>query len=77
MCIHWGTEYDTLPSAEQKMLAAAMFRSGADIIIGSSSSCDTAYDSRYVIHAGLRNPVVWSMGNFVSNQRPAEGTEEQ
>ncbi|MRR19321.1 CapA family protein [bacterium] len=66
--IHWGTEYDTLPDLQQKKTASALLRSGADIIIGShphvlqpmiaeSDSC------------GLRNPVVWSMGNFVSNQR--------
>ncbi len=66
--IHWGTEYDTLPDPDQKKTAAALLRSGADIIIGShphvlqpmtaeSDSC------------AIRNPVVWSMGNFVSNQR--------
>jgi len=66
--IHWGTEYDTLPDLQQKKTASALLRSGADIIIGShphvlqpmiaeSDSC------------GFRNPVVWSMGNFVSNQR--------
>ena len=66
--IHWGTEYDTIPSQEQKQTAAAIFRSGADIIIGSHphviqpmiASADST---------GLQEPVVWSMGNFVSNQR--------
>ncbi len=66
--IHWGTEYDTLPDLQQKKTAAALLRSGADIIIGSHPHviqpmiADT--DS-----CGFRNPVVWSMGNFVSNQR--------
>ncbi len=66
--IHWGTEYDTLPDPNQKKTAAALLRSGADIVIGShphvlqpmtaeSDSC------------AIGNPVVWSMGNFVSNQR--------
>jgi poly-gamma-glutamate synthesis protein (capsule biosynthesis protein) len=66
--IHWGIEYDTLPSAEQKKTAAALLRAGTDIIIGShphvvqpvTAEADTS---------GIRNPVVWSMGNFVSNQR--------
>ncbi len=66
--IHWGTEYDTLPSAEQKRTAAALQRSGADIIIGSHphvlQPMNADSDS-----CGVRNPVVWSMGNFVSNQR--------
>lgn len=66
--VHWGIEYDTLPSAGQKQTAAALLRAGADIIIGShphvvqpvTAEADTS---------GIRNPVVWSMGNFVSNQR--------
>lgn len=66
--IHWGIEYDTIPSPEQKRTAAALQRSGADIIIGSHPhvlqpmNADT--DS-----VAVKNPVVWSMGNFVSNQR--------
>ncbi|HNV67047.1 MAG TPA: CapA family protein [Bacteroidales bacterium] len=66
--IHWGIEYDTIPSAEQKKTAAALRRAGADIIIGSHphvvQPVAAERDS-----AGIRNPVVWSMGNFVSNQR--------
>jgi poly-gamma-glutamate synthesis protein (capsule biosynthesis protein) len=66
--IHWGIEYDTLPSREQKLTAAALQRSGADIIIGSHphvlQPMNALADS-----TGFRNPVVWSMGNFVSNQR--------
>lgn len=66
--IHWGIEYDTIASREQKLIASALQRSGADIVIGSHPhvlqpmNADT--DS-----AGFSNPVVWSMGNFVSNQR--------
>lgn len=66
--VHWGIEYDTLPSARQKQTAAAYLRSGADIVIGSHPHvlqpmiADTG-------SCRLSNPVVWSMGNFVSNQR--------
>ena len=66
--IHWGTEYDTLPDTQQKKTAAALLRSGADIVIGSHPHVIqpmTAETDSGVI----RNPVVWSMGNFVSNQR--------
>jgi len=66
--VHWGTEYDTIPSAEQKRLAAAMFRSGADIIIGSHPHVIQPMTAT-VDSTGLSEPVVWSMGNFVSNQR--------
>ena len=66
--VHWGTEYDTLPSAEQKRLAAAIFRSGADIIIGSHPHVIQPMTA-FVDSTRLTEPVVWSMGNFVSNQR--------
>lgn len=66
--IHWGTEYDTLPDMHQKRTAAALLRSGADIVIGSHphvlQPMTAEKDS-----SGYRRPVVWSMGNFVSNQR--------
>jgi poly-gamma-glutamate capsule biosynthesis protein CapA/YwtB (metallophosphatase superfamily) len=68
MFVHWGTEYDTVPTSYQKQTAAAVLRSGADIIIGSHphviqpmiASADTN---------GFNDLVIWSMGNFVSNQR--------
>ncbi len=66
--IHWGTEYDTLPSRQQKQTAAALFRSGADIIIGSHPHVlQPMIAERDSI--SVQNPVAWSMGNFVSNQR--------
>lgn len=66
--IHWGNEYDSLPSPNQKRTARAIFRAGADMIIGShphviqpmTMTADTSE---------IAQPVVWSMGNFVSNQR--------
>ncbi|MDX9902569.1 MAG: CapA family protein [Bacteroidales bacterium] len=66
--VHWGIEYDTLPSARQKQTAAAFLNSGSDIVIGSHPHvlqpmiADTG-------SCRLSKPVVWSMGNFVSNQR--------
>lgn len=66
--IHWGIEYDTMPSPEQRMTAAALFRGGTDIIIGSHphvlQPMNAIRDSLTV-----RDPVVWSLGNLVSNQR--------
>ncbi|MFZ2287810.1 MAG: CapA family protein [Bacteroidales bacterium] len=66
--IHWGTEYDTLPDLNQKKTAAALQRSGADIIIGSHPHVLQPMTAE-TDSCGIRNPVVWSMGNFVSNQR--------
>ena len=66
--IHWGTEYDSLASAQQRQTAGALQRSGADIIIGSHphvlQPMTAESDS-----VSIMNPVVWSMGNLVSNQR--------
>lgn len=66
--VHWGTEYDTLPDRQQLKDAEIMMKAGADIIIGShphvlqpmTASADST---------GLTCPIVWSMGNFISNQR--------
>ncbi|MDP4222716.1 MAG: CapA family protein [Bacteroidota bacterium] len=67
--VHWGTEYDTIPSSSQTSLAGYLFEHGADIIIGSHphviqkmiwTKCDTC---------GRDRIVVYSLGNFVSNQR--------
>jgi poly-gamma-glutamate synthesis protein (capsule biosynthesis protein) len=66
--MHWGTEYDTLPDRQQVMTADALLRNGADMIIGSHphvlQPMIMKEDS-----AGVKKPVVWSMGNLVSNQR--------
>jgi poly-gamma-glutamate synthesis protein (capsule biosynthesis protein) len=67
--IHWGTEYDTIPSASQVSLADYFFSQGVDLVIGSHPHViqkmlwykkDTVNKDRVV---------VFSLGNFVSNQR--------
>ena len=66
--IHWGIEYDSLPSAQQRQTATALQKSGADVIMGSHPHVlQPMIAERDSI--GVMNPVVWSMGNFVSNQR--------
>jgi len=67
--LHWGNEYDTIPSGIQAELADYFFSRGADLIIGSHPHVlqkmiwlkdGTSYNDRVV---------VYSLGNFVSNQR--------
>lgn len=69
--MHWGTEYEGQPNASQKEIASFCLRNGADIIIGSHPhvlqpmeifSMGDSLQKREVM-------VVWSLGNFVSNQR--------
>lgn len=71
VCIHWGLEYVMLPSREQKLLARFLADSGADLVIGSHPH--VAQPLEYVDTAdGRRVPVVYSLGNLISNMRSAE-----
>ncbi len=67
--LHWGNEYDTIPSQNQTDLADYFFSLGADLIVGSHPhviqkmvmvKSDTIKRNRFLIY---------SLGNFVSNQR--------
>lgn len=64
--MHWGAEYQSLPNDEQKRLTKLCFREGAKLVIGA--------------HPHVLQPMEWnkerdqlvvySLGNFVSGQRP-------
>jgi poly-gamma-glutamate capsule biosynthesis protein CapA/YwtB (metallophosphatase superfamily) len=70
--LHWGTEYDTIPSKTQTDLADYFFSKGVDLIIGSHphviQKMEWSKSSAYV----KDRIVVYSLGNFVSNQRRAK-----
>ena len=66
--LHWGTEYDTIPSKSQTDMAEYLFSLGVDMIIGSHphviqkmiwTKNDTLRKDKFL---------VYSLGNFVSNQ---------
>lgn len=70
--LHWGIEYDTIPSDTQVEMAEYFFSCGADLIIGSHPHVlqkmiwyrgDTTHNNKAVIY---------SLGNFVSNQRKSK-----
>jgi poly-gamma-glutamate capsule biosynthesis protein CapA/YwtB (metallophosphatase superfamily) len=70
--LHWGTEYDTVPSKSQYDMSRYFLSKGADLIIGSHP---------HVLQkmVWLKNDtllkdkaVVFSLGNFVSNQRKSK-----
>jgi poly-gamma-glutamate capsule biosynthesis protein CapA/YwtB (metallophosphatase superfamily) len=67
--LHWGTEYDTVPSEDQADMAKYFFSKGVDLIIGSHPHVL----QRMIWHRNngvLQNKtVVYSLGNFISNQR--------
>lgn len=65
--IHWGTEYETIPNAEQQKLAAYLHYNGADIVIGSHPH--VVQPATYVIDGQDTTGItVFSLGNFISNQ---------
>ena len=61
---HWGIEYQTLPSKEQREMAAWLLEHGVDYIIGGHPHVAQPLELR---NDG-RNLIAWSMGNLVSNQ---------
>ena len=67
--LHWGTEYDTVPSKMQTDLARYFFSKGADLIIGSHPH--VLQKMVWLKNDSLLNnkAVVYSLGNFISNQR--------
>ena len=68
--LHWGTEYERDENTWQKNMAKYIFSKGADVIIGSHPH--VIQPIRFVSLPGdtlKKYPVVYSMGNFVSNQR--------
>jgi poly-gamma-glutamate capsule biosynthesis protein CapA/YwtB (metallophosphatase superfamily) len=66
--LHWGTEYDTIPSHSQEDLADFMLERGVDIIIGSHPH---VLQKMIWIKSDEKDKdrvIVYSLGNFVSNQ---------
>ncbi len=65
--MHWGTEYRTTPNSEQKRLAKVMADNGVDIILGSHPH--VIEPDCFIETKGHKTYCIFSMGNFVSNQR--------
>ncbi|NMD70471.1 CapA family protein [Bacillus sp. DNRA2] len=67
MSIHWGIEYQRIPSAVQKDLAQFLVNEGANIIIGHHphvlQPMEWLTDSN-----GRKAFVIYSLGNFLSGQ---------
>lgn len=72
IAMHFGNEYQTKPTEEQKQLARDLIAAGADIIAGSHPhvlqpyEVFTATDENGTQRDGV---IIYSMGNFISNQR--------
>ncbi len=63
--LHWGNEYQPLPSSIQKNLAEFCFKNGSDLVIGAHPHVVQPMEWR----KDKNQVVVYSLGNFVSGQR--------
>ncbi|MDY7022968.1 MAG: CapA family protein [Cyanobacteriota bacterium] len=72
VALHFGSEYQRQPNAEQKRLVRNLVDAGADIILGSHPHVVQPYEilERTEESGEVKKAVViYSMGNFISNQR--------
>ncbi len=67
--IHWGLEYQTEANKSQKEIAEFLFNNGVDIIIGSHPHVVQPMEYYPERNQSKEKLVVYSLGNFVSNQR--------
>ena len=66
--IHWGKEYERQEDTLQREIAGFLFRQGVDVIIGSHPHVVQPVEFAQT-NTGFHHLVVYSLGNFVSNQR--------
>lgn len=69
--LHFGEEYSTEPTEEQRRLAAELADAGADVIIGTHPHILQNYE-KIVTEGGASALVFWSLGNFMSHQTDPE-----
>jgi poly-gamma-glutamate capsule biosynthesis protein CapA/YwtB (metallophosphatase superfamily) len=67
--LHWGNEYDTIPTKAQTDMAEYLFSRGADLVIGSHPHVLQRMEWIKGDSGTKDKPVIYSLGNFVSNQR--------
>lgn len=72
VALHFGTEYQFMPSEEQKRIARKLAAEGADIIAGSHPHVIQPYEVVETAEADgtfRKSVIMYSLGNFISNQR--------
>ncbi|HSQ33669.1 MAG TPA: CapA family protein [Peptostreptococcaceae bacterium] len=67
--MHWGNEYNLKPNYIQKVLAKCLANSGVDIILGSHPHVIQPVELINSNNSNHKTVIVYSMGNFLSNQR--------
>lgn len=64
--IHWGNEYEREPSEYQRELGRKMVEWGANVVLGTHPH--VIQETEIVDNDGKDNFIIYSMGNFLSNQ---------
>lgn len=67
--IHWGEEYQLTQNAKQQEIAQALCDMGVDVIIGGHPHVVQPIDLLTSTDGKHKTVCVYSLGNFVSNQR--------
>ena len=69
--LHWGEEYQRVQNKEQEKLALLLREWGVDYVIGSHPHVVQKIKHQIATNGDTCNsvPIVYSLGNFVSNQR--------
>ncbi|MBQ7690034.1 MAG: CapA family protein [Muribaculaceae bacterium] len=67
--LHWGIEYQLQPVASQRDLADWLVEQGVDLIIGGHPHVVEPMEMRHSQTHDKDVLLVYSMGNFISNQR--------
>ncbi len=65
--MHWGDEYARVQAGRQEVLADKLLSAGVDIILGSHPH--VIQPAQRMEYDGKTKYVIYSMGNFISNQR--------
>ena len=70
VCLHWGIEYQLLPVESQRSLADWLVEEqGVDLIIGGHPHVVEPMEMRHSAKWDKDVLLVYSLGNFISNQR--------
>jgi len=64
---HWGSEYTGKPDSKQKRYAKEWLEAGAIAILGAHPHVVQPWE-KYVTQDGRETLIIYSLGNFVSNQ---------
>ncbi|GHV15105.1 capsular polysaccharide biosynthesis protein [Fibrobacterales bacterium] len=67
--MHWGIEYENSENAEQRELAKFLAQNGVHLIVGGHPHVVQPFDKIALPNSNDSVPVIYSVGNFFSNQR--------